>query len=810
MRDAGLTDLSPVDGVKGADFWELEPTPLILPPEEWKALEAALGQRARLTNAFLHDLYHRQEAMRAGIVPPEFTLADPYYRRPCLGLQPDRLDPATLIRFDLVKTPSGWQFTDTHTNAPVGLSYAVQNRRFLTQEAGDYYRSLPDYHSIINFPLEVVDALRSLAPRGIRRPSMVFLSTGPRYPFYSEHSFLARKMGLRVAQGDDLLVLDNHVYFKTVAGLERVDIIYRRLNDAYIDPVVFSTDRESAGIPGLMQCIRAGNVVVANSIGAGVAENRALNTYWPALARFYFGERLLLPSVPTYVCTDTDQIDRMIELADDLDILPAHSARSGQDDDTPLRIKGDRLPRELLENPHAYVAQNRFDSVSFHPRGNRHTPFRLSAYALSRGAQVTVLPGGIVNLGKGPYPRDRVGVCADVIVLAGDAGTAGRLSDYESNVAVGAESTVPSSRAAESLFWLGRYLERAESTARMLSILDDVALEEIPAADRRRWLPLWRGLLEATGHADQKITARVDPRTTLTADLVWRMTLGHQHPSSLLNSVGSAAHNARQLREFVSPEAGSVLTRLEDTLRSLARQTPDVRGRTAGTARTRAAAAAIRAVLSDVNACLGAASRTMLHDAAWHFMQIGQQLERATGTAGTLRHVLSAAARHTAEDGAVGAHLLYRDNPELSALLRMLGSQDAYRRLFRTRTQPLFLAQLFLQQAQAPRSILHNLQQIDRSLTAIRVAADAAPEDAARDLIEGTLTELRELNLDRHFDPESPEAPGLPTLESILARTIEQLAALHNLLGDLYFSHQARLDPAVLQTELGLDTPSPR
>src|SRR5690606_6713575 len=149
-------------------------------------------------------------------VPPEVTLADPYFRRPSFGLTPDRKDLATLIRFDLVKTAAGWHFTETHTNAPVGLSYAVQNRRFLTQEASEYYRSLPDYKSVINFPLQLVQALQALAPAAGRQPSMVFLSTGPGYPFYSEHSFLARKMGLRLAHGEDLLVLDNYVYFKTV------------------------------------------------------------------------------------------------------------------------------------------------------------------------------------------------------------------------------------------------------------------------------------------------------------------------------------------------------------------------------------------------------------------------------------------------------------------------------------------------------------------------------------------------------------------------------------------------------------------
>ncbi len=805
MRDAGLTDLFPSDRDADRAFWELEPTPLILAPEEWNRLEAAIQQRARLINAFLFDLYNEQRALRADIVPPEATLADPYFRRPPLGLQPDCLAPATLIRFDLVKTAAGWHFTDVHTNAPVGLSYAVQNRRFLTQEIGDFYRNLPDYRSVINFPLELVDVLRGLAPAGRSAPSMVFLSAGPRYPFYSEHSFLARKMGLRLAQGDDLLVLDNHVYFKTVAGLERVDVIYRRLNDAYIDPVVFSTDRESAGIPGLIQCIRAGNVVVVNAIGSGVAESRALNAYWPALARFYFSERLLLPSIPTYLCTDTDQIDAIIDQADRLLLRPTHSPRVGQPDSAPLRIKGNVLPRILRENPHAWVAQPALESVPLDTATQRPTPFRLSVFTLARGTDIVVLPGGIINVGRGPYPRDRVGPCADVIVLAGDELTAGSLADYETHLVAGAESTVPSSRAAESLFWLGRYLERAESTARMLHILDDVALEEISASDRRRWLPLWRGLLEATGHSDLKIDARTSPSATFTSDLLWRMTLGRSHPSSLFNSVTAAANNARQLRDYVSPEAGSVLTRLDDLLRELAAQPSAGRNTRARALRSRAAKQAIAHVLDEINACLGAASRTMLHDASWQFLQIGQQLERAHVTASILRHVLVAAAELASRHHDADHHLLFRDNPELSALLRMLGSQDAYRRLFRTRSQPVFVAKLFLQQPHAPRSLLHNLSQIHAALFLLRDLTGRPDESPAESLLEELLEELENHDLGRHFAGHSAdgEAPAA-TLRTIIDRTIERLVGFDQLLSDRYFSHQARLGVDDRQTEFPL------
>jgi uncharacterized circularly permuted ATP-grasp superfamily protein/uncharacterized alpha-E superfamily protein len=777
----------------------------VIPPDEWSLLKSALSQRARLINAYLSDLYGKQEALKAGIIPADITLADPYYRRPSIGLSSPGNDPATLIRFDLTKTATGWVFNDTHTNAPVGLSYAIQNRRFLTQEASDYYRALPDYRSIINYPLKLVDALQTLAPPSDRQPSMVFLTAGPHYPFYSEHSFLARKMGLRLAQGDDLLVIDNHVFFKTVAGLERVDVIYRRLNDAHIDPVVFSTSRESAGIPGLMQCIRAGNVAVANAIGAGVAENRALHAFLPALARFYFAERLILPSVPTYLCNDNDQIDQILDHASEVQLLPTHSSRPDQPVAAPLHLKGQQLPAIVREAPHAFVAQRRPTSLSLRGPGQRRTPFSFTAFVIKSSHSTSVLPGGLVTIGPENSHPDRVGHTADAIVLAGDADTTGSLSDFETNISLGAESVIPSSRAAESLFWLGRYLERAESTARMLHILDDVLLEEIPSSDRRRWLPLWRGLLQSTGHASLKMTARIDPRATLTDDLIWRMTLGSSHRSSLLNSVMAANSNARELREYVSPEAGNLLNRVQSTLSTLAKQSPKARNLVARTARVKASAAAIHAVLDSVNACLGAAERTMLHDAGWHFMQIGLQLERASVTASNLRHVLVAASTKVIKEESDEATLHFRDNPELSALLRMLGSQDAYRRLFRTRSQPLFVAQLFLQQPHAPHSILHNLRQISTSHGVIRALTEDHQPDPLDDLPNSTINELSELKLGRHFDPDATTHEDALTLEETVDRVQDRLDSINHLLSDHYFSHQARIASGTVQAELVLD-----
>ncbi|HWA10631.1 MAG TPA: circularly permuted type 2 ATP-grasp protein [Opitutaceae bacterium] len=789
IRDAGFIEPGPRDSsVARSDgpFWELEPTPLVIPAEEWRSLEAGLRQRARFANALLVDLYDRQEVLKQGLLPPDVILGDPYYRRPCLKLEPNRDAPATLLRFDLVKTAEGWHVAQTRANTPVGLSYAVQNRRFMSQEVGELYRQLPDHHSIINFPLQLLEALRRAAPGGMEAPSIVLLTAGPHDPFYTEHSFLARKMGLPLAKGDDLLVLDNRVYFKTIAGLERVDVIYRRLNDTHIDPVVFDTDRETAGVPGLLQCIRAGNVTVANAIGTGIAESRALDAWLPRLMRFYLGEKPLLPALPTYTCGDNDQLDYILDHRDALQIRPAHDPRIGDPGlhrPAPTLLDERGLGKEVRENPFAYVAQQAAAVLPIDPAARRSPPFQLSAFVLADGREFSVLPGGLVHLGANPPPLDRVGVTADALVERGEDAVA---CDYPPETSEPDEPAPTAlrhtlgSRTAETLFWLGRYVERAESTARMLTIIDDVALEEIPARERRRWTPLWQGLLEATGNATRRITTRERPAAALAGDLTWRMTLDAQHASSIYASVESAIYNARKLRDYVSPEAWGVLHRLLGRLEAFRRHGEKVKPRNAR-AQT---AGAIAVVLEDVNAFLATAERTMLHDAGWHFLRVGLHLERSIMTCSALRHVVSSSSTNAAQPagGAV------RDNPELSALLRMLGSQDAYRRLYQTRSRPRHVADFFLRQPAAPRSVFHNLTHIERSLRAIGSPSDdAARVEAA---VAALLDRLQHLDPARDFNP-APKAAG--TLATFLSTLLQDLGSFHPLLSDHYFSHQARL-----------------
>jgi len=796
----------------GTLAWALDPEPVVLDAATWAKIEGAVQQRARTINAFLADLYTRQDVLQRRVVPPDMVLGDPFFRRACVGLEPSRASPATILRFDLVKTEAGgWMFVESYANTTVGASFAVQNRRFLTQERGDVFASLPEFRMVTDFPLRLHEHLKSLSLRDTDNPTIVLLTSGPEDPNYFEHSFLARKMGLPLAQGGDLLVLEERVFFKTIAGLVPVDVIYRRMNDRHVDPVVFNTDR-LVGVPGLVSSIRARRVAVANAIGCGVADNRALEAYLPRLTRYYFGERVLLPGVPTYYCGDIDQLAVVHDDTEGaLALLPTQPTHYQIPSALPGCLPQHRrqVLRELVQHPHQYVARMPPPlAVTTAPtlgRGPRE--IRLSCFALCDGRSIEVMPGGLVHF----LPTDRteepmgwqVGDTADLVVLASDSGP-------------GPETVAPSaprvrplalgSRAADNLFWSGRYAERAEATARILSLVRDVGLEEITRREYRAWLPVWRGVLEGTGNSS--FLGQTDA-PGLTPELAWAMTLDAGNASSLLVSVRAARDNTFVSRDFFSPETWGVLSRLGEKLDELAdhsRRTPE--------ARSDSAEAAVSTALEGLAAFFGTVDRTMVHDAGWNFFQIGMHLERAVMTCCAIRHALAEAESAAREKR--------REEADLTALIRLLSSQDAYRRTFQASTEPLFVAELFLLHREAPKSIYACLLGVRDALEAISTQTGEA-ESAPLDAMWAILARLDALRLDQYFAQrtDSPRLAPVPGStngagaaesprnedDAVIETTPERrliwhiddlLARLYSLgssMHDFYFSHQSRLAP---------------
>ena len=282
--------------------WQLDPIPLVFPQAEWQSLEAGLIQRARLLERVLADLYGPQRVLHEGLLPPELVLAHPGFLRPCHGLEPVPCQRHLhLYAADLGRSSDGPMCVlGDRTQAPSGAGYALENRIILTRMLPDVFRDC-QVQRLALFFRSLRETLRQLAPSQADNPCVVLLTPGPYNETYFEHAFLARYLGYPLVEGADLTVRDNRVFLKLLGGLQPVDVILRRLDDDFCDPLELRGD-SSLGVPGLLQAVRAGQVAVANPLGSGVVETPALLPYLPALCRYLLGEELRLPSVPTWWC----------------------------------------------------------------------------------------------------------------------------------------------------------------------------------------------------------------------------------------------------------------------------------------------------------------------------------------------------------------------------------------------------------------------------------------------------------------------------------------------------------------------------
>ncbi|HEX6739919.1 MAG TPA: circularly permuted type 2 ATP-grasp protein, partial [Vicinamibacteria bacterium] len=292
--------------------------PRIIPRPEWDRLERGLAQRVRALNLFLHDVYHRQLILKDRRIPAELVFGARHFRREMIGVDVPRDVYAQVVGTDLVRDGEGTYYVlEDNLRTPSGVSYMLENRQALKRTFAPLfarYGVLPVEH----YPQELLATLRALAPPASGPPCVVLLTPGVHNSAYFEHSFLARQMGMEIVEGRDLVTHDDRVYMRTTHGLKPVDVIYRRVDDDFLDPLAFRGD-SLLGVPGLMNAYRAGNVALANAVGTGVADDKAVYAYVPEMVRYYLGEEPLLQNVPTYLGFDErdrayvlDHLDRLV------------------------------------------------------------------------------------------------------------------------------------------------------------------------------------------------------------------------------------------------------------------------------------------------------------------------------------------------------------------------------------------------------------------------------------------------------------------------------------------------------------------
>jgi len=382
--------------------WPMDLVPRIIPPDEWRHIEAGLIQRVSVLNRFLDDLYvGGQEAINDGIVPRWLIESADGYVREAHGIPAPGGSRCVVSGIDIVRDDEGtYRVLEDNLRIPSGISYVLENRVAMTRILPVGFAS----HSIRpvdHYGASLLRALRSISPPSVVDPTVVVLTPGVTNSAYFEHSFLARQMGVELVEGRDLLVDDRQVYMRTTLGLKRVDVIYRRVGDEFLDPVVFRQD-SLLGVPGLHGAARAGTVTIANAIGNGAADDKAVYPFLPALIEYYLGEKPILPNVTTYLPWEPDQLELILSRLDKLVVKPV--AESGGygivigtwADEATLAATA----TSLRANPRGYIAQE-IVQLSTHPTFvNGHLEPRhidLRPFVLS-GFGIEVVPGGLTRV----------------------------------------------------------------------------------------------------------------------------------------------------------------------------------------------------------------------------------------------------------------------------------------------------------------------------------------------------------------------------------------------------------------------------
>ncbi len=602
---------------QGADRpWALDPVPLLLLAEEWRTIEVGLAQRARLLDALLADIYGPQRLLSEGLVPPELVFGHPNYLWPCHGIVPRGGNWLHIYAADLARAPDGrWWLLADRTQAPSGAGYALENREIVEQVLPEAIRTL-GIKRVAGVFSDLREQLLSHGDEG-ENPLAVILTPGPFNETYFEHAYLARQLGIPLAEGTDLTVRDDTVYLKTLAGLKRVHTILRRLDDDFCDPLELRSD-STLGIPGLIGAVRANRVVIANALGSGVLESAAWLGFLPRIAERLLGEKLKLPSVATWWCGERPALEYVVSHLDKLVIKPAYPNQRFE----PVfgrALEGEkrrRLIARLRARPYAYVAQEHL-SLSQTPIWRPHgalgfaaTPVAIRMYALAGVCGTTVMPGGLARVAPESsidvVSTQRGGGSKDIWVLPDTAEDSGAAASTNRAAQV-RHDDIPS-RLVENLYWFGRYTVRCEDKARLLR--GTIAARSDEA--------VWTAAVKFC-HDLGVCAIDVDPSACLRDD---------RNPMGVIADVRRLAWCASQVRSRLSASYWRAVNDMQRRLQESVAAKEDSR-------------TALDQLLLSLAALAGFAFDDMTQDEGWRLLRVGRRLERLQFAAGLLAQHLA-------------------------------------------------------------------------------------------------------------------------------------------------------------------------
>ncbi len=705
----------------------LDPIPLVLAENEWAQIEKSVNQRASLLNAMLFDLYGKQRLVYEDHLPPALVFGNPQFLRPCVGITPPDGVHLHTYAADLARSPDGqWWVIADRTQAPAGMGYALENRlvsaRTLPSVFSQYrVRQLASFFDVRR------DALLALAARQSQSPRVVVLTPGPHNDTYFEHSFLAGYWGFPLVEGDDLTVRQGRVYLKTLAGLEPVDLIMRRFDDSYCDPLELRGE-SLLGVPGLVQAVRNGAVVIDNALGSGLIEAAGHLAFLPGLCRRLLDEDLRLPSVATWWCGQEKPCQYVLEHLDKLVIKPA-SPSFGHQLEFPASMDAagrENLTARIKAHPERFVAQEGIALSTAPARtdtglASRHVILRV--FAVWDGHSYTVMPGGLTRVttetSSHRLPVPLGGASKDTWVLGEAEGSSHPSSQPAYTIsAYSSRGTLPS-RVADNLFWLGRYTERVEANVRLLrALLPSLSAEE----DFGRAVTLEMAVYLLVG---LKFLPPEDAKASL-AEQRWRvqrfltdMVYDPSRISSLGWNLKEMRRVAWQLKERMSSDTWHVLQHLETEFSRPVPVNPEHR--------FIAHIGVLDRAIMTLSAFSGLLMENTTRGEGWRFLELGRRLERALQMADLLR----AGVTEVPPDA----------EPYLHILLQVADSSITYRTRYLSVLRTDLVLQLLLADESNPRSIGFQLAALVYQFESLGESGDPG-HDLLEELAAKTLREI--------------------------------------------------------------------
>jgi uncharacterized circularly permuted ATP-grasp superfamily protein/uncharacterized alpha-E superfamily protein len=781
--------------------WQLSPIPVLIAADEFASLSAGLAQRARLYDRLLADLYGERRALKEGWLPPELVLGHPGYLRACHGVTPPHGRFLHFYAADLVRRPTGvFHVLTDRTQAPAGAGYALENRIVMSRVLPDVFREC-NITRLATFFRTVRETLSALAPLGRDNPRVVLLSPGPYNATYFEQAFLAQYLGYMLVDGADLTVRDSRVYLKTLGGLHPVDVILRRLNDDYCDPLELRDD-STLGIPGLLQAVRAGNVAVTNTLGSGVLQSAAMIPFLPRICRGLLDEDLKLPSVETWWCGDPVAREHVLGNLAEMVLKPAHPTGASQPifGEALSPAACDEVKARVRAAPALWVAQARVPLSTTPVIDNGELKSRqlvLRSFLVARldggasagagggggrsfgGGDYDVMPGALSLVGGSPTEREismqrGAGSNDTWVVSGGPVSTFSLLPRPSHPIELSRGGGDLPSRVADNLFWLGRYSERADAIARLARTVI-MRLGEAIDVDRARegeLGPLLAALREQTRAAAGGAVAITDPSFVQSIEReVLDALFAADHPGTLRSAIEATQRVARVVRDRVSMDTWRILTSLQQELAEM------IAERAAGGSTLGTVGIGLDRVIMRLAALGGVVMESMTRGQAWRFLDMGRRLERAMNLVVSLRAALT--------------RTFDREGPLLESVLDVADSGMTYRRRYLATLQVVPVVDLLVTDESNPRSVIFQLEALAEHLPHLPhdlTWAEARGGRATPDgIVAGAIARLRRLDLLALCAADTQGRRA--ALHAMLDELARELPVLSDALTGQYLSH---------------------